>query len=69
MSDLELIFSMLDEASITEIAIQKAAKEGDNIAGNARKKLEEKSGKKVVTNSNFLNQINNNDEAILVEKE
>ncbi len=65
MNDLELIFSMLGEASTTEIAIQKnakgfnenkkAAKEGGNIAGNARKELEKKSQKKVVTSSNFLN--------------
>ena len=78
MSDLELIFSMLGEASTTEIAVQrdargfkenqKAAKEGGNIAGNARKKLEEKSGNKIVANSNFLNQISKNNEMELMEK-
>lgn len=66
MTDLELIFSMLGEASTTEIAVQKdvqgfeenkkAAKMGGTIAGNARKELEEKSGKKVVSSSNFLSQ-------------
>lgn len=47
MTDLELIFSMLGEASTTEIATQRdaqgfgenkqAAKMGGTIAGNARK--------------------------------
>ena len=64
MTDLELIFSMLGEASTSEIAVQKdaqgfkenkqVAKLGGSIAGNARKELEEKSGRKVVTASNFL---------------
>jgi len=65
MTDLELIFSMLGEASTSEIAVQKdaqgfkenklIAKLGGSVAGNARKELEEKSGRKVVTPSNFLN--------------
>ena len=65
MTDLELIFTMLGEASTTEIAKnknaqgfienQKAAKAGGNVAGNARKELEEKSGTKIVTNQNFKN--------------
>lgn len=64
MNDLELIFSMLGEASTTEIARNKntqgfsenktAAKEGDDIAGEARKKLELKSGKKISTGENYL---------------
>ncbi len=64
MSDLELIFSMLGEASTTEIARNKntqgftenkqAAKMGGKIAGDARKKLELESGKKVVSQENFL---------------
>lgn len=64
MDDLELIFSMLGEASTTEIAKNKnaqgfsqnkqAAKEGGKIAGNAKKELEEKSGKKVSTKANYL---------------
>jgi hypothetical protein len=64
MTDLELIFTMLGEASTTEIAVQndargfyqnkKAAQEGGEIAGNARKELEQKSGRKVVSKSNFL---------------
>ncbi len=64
MNDLELIFTMLGEASTTEIAKNKdtkgldenkiAAKEGGNIAGEARKKLELKSGKKVSIAKNYL---------------
>lgn len=63
MTDLELIFSMLGEASTTEIAKtknaqgfnenQKAAKEGGSVAGKARKDLEQKSGKKIVSSENF----------------
>jgi len=64
MTDLELIFTMLGEAGTTEIARRKdaqgfpdnrnAAKEGGTIAGNARKELEAKSGKPVVSRSNYL---------------
>ena len=64
MNDLELLFSMLGEASTTEIVktknpvgfIQnkKVAKEGGDIAGNARKALELQTGKKVVTANNYL---------------
>lgn len=64
MSDLELIFTMLGEASTTEIAVKKnaqgfrqnkkAAKEGGEIAGDARRALEKKTGHKVVSKSNFL---------------
>jgi DNA-damage-inducible protein D len=63
MTDLELIFVMLGEASTTEIAKnknaqgfvqnEKAAKEGGSVAGKARKDLEKKSGKKIVTAQNF----------------
>ena len=65
MTDLELIFTMLGEASTTEIAKNKnaqgfienhkAAKAGGNIAGNARKELEKKSGAKIVNKQNFKN--------------
>ena len=64
MSDLELIFSMLGEAATTEIARNKdtqgfdpnkqAAHEGGTVAGNARRELEQRSGRKVVTNENYL---------------
>ncbi|PIP55200.1 MAG: phage antirepressor protein [Bacteroidetes bacterium CG23_combo_of_CG06-09_8_20_14_all_32_9] len=64
MTDLELIFSMLGEAATTKIAKAKDAKgfkenkevaiEGGNVAGIARKELEERSGEKVVTSENYL---------------
>ena len=63
MTDLELIFTMLGEASTTEIARKKdargfpenknAAVEGGTIAGNARRELEEKSGTQVSVRENF----------------
>lgn len=65
MTDLELLFSMLGEASTTEIVKtqhpkgfienKKAAKKGGKVAGDARKALEIETGKKVISNSNFLN--------------
>ena len=64
MTDLELIFTMLGEAGTTEIARRKdakgfadnrtAAKEGGIIAGDARRALEAKSGKPVVSKQNYL---------------
>jgi hypothetical protein len=63
MTDLELIFTMLGEASTTEIAknldVQGftdnkiVAKQAGEIAGNARKELEQKSGRKVSTKLNY----------------
>ncbi len=64
MTDLELIFTMLGEASTTEIAKNKdaegfvenktAAKKGGKIAGDARKNLEIESGKNVTSDENYL---------------
>ncbi len=64
MTDLELIFTMLGEAATTEIARNRdtlgfdenkiAAKDGGEVAGNARQQLEAKSGKKVATERNYL---------------
>jgi len=64
MNDLELIFSMLGEASTTEIARNKnaqglwenkeSARQGGSVAGKARKDLEKKSGKKVASKKNYL---------------
>jgi len=64
MTDLELIFSMLGEAATTEIARNRdaqgfpqnkhAARSGGTVAGNARRELEQKSGRKVVTSENYL---------------
>jgi len=72
MTDLELIFSMLGEASTKEITIntntqgfdesKKAAKAGGKIAGDARKQLEIQSGKKVVSSNNFLTENKNQNE-------
>ena len=63
MTDLELIFSMLGEASTTEIARNKdargydenreAAVEGGAVAGGARLDLEQKSGKRVSSKENY----------------
>ena len=63
MTDLELIFTMLGEAATTEIAQKrdvigfnpnrKAARDGGTVAGNARKDLEKKSGRKVVSALNY----------------
>jgi hypothetical protein len=64
MNDLELIFAMLGEAATTEITRNRdaqgfgenkqAAIEGGSVAGTARKELETKSGKKVVSGKNYL---------------
>ncbi len=64
MTDLELIFSMLGEASTTKVTRAKNAKGfienkaaatiGGNIAGNALKELEKESGEKVITSDNYL---------------
>lgn len=64
MTDLELIFSMLGEAATTEITRTRdargfpqskhAAHAGGTVAGNARRELEQKSGRKVVSSENYL---------------
>ena len=64
MTDLELIFSMLGEASTSEIEKtnnpktfvfhKKASREGGTIAKNARKALEKKTKQKVITKENYL---------------
>lgn len=74
MSDLELIFTMLGEASTTEIARKKdaqgfpenkqAAKAGGTIAGNARRELESKSGTRVSTRENFKTLAQSNPKAL-----
>lgn len=69
MSDLELVLNMLAEATTTELSKTtnpqtfkenvEIAKQGGNVAGNARKEIEEKSGRPVITSNNAteLNQI------------
>jgi DNA-damage-inducible protein D len=64
MNDLELIFSMLGEAATTEITrvddakgfreSKQSARKGGEVAGKARKDLEQKTGKKVVSKENYL---------------
>ncbi len=64
MTDLELIFTMLGEASTTAIARaddaqgfpanRRAAVKGGSVAGKARKDLEKKTGKRVVSSENYL---------------
>ena len=64
MTDLELIFSMLGEASTTKVTRAKnvkgfieskaAARIGGKISGNALKELEKESGEKVITSDNYL---------------
>ena len=66
MNDLELIFSMLGERATTEIARTKdsigfeenkdAAIKGGNIAGDARKKLEIETKRKVTITENYLDE-------------
>lgn len=63
MNDLELIFTMLGEASTTEIARNKdaqgyidnrdAASKGGAVAGRARRDLEKKSGKRIASKENY----------------
>ena len=64
MNDLELIFTMLGERVTTEITrnkdaqvfeeISNAAKEGGEVAGNARKDAEKRIGKPIITDDNYL---------------
>ncbi|CAN5403968.1 BRO family protein [soil metagenome] len=78
MTDLELIFTMLGEASTTEIARKKdaqgfvnnkkAAREGGSIAGNARRALEKKTSTKISTKENFKYLTENKRETLSEEK-
>jgi hypothetical protein len=62
MTNLELVLNMLAEASTTEISqvenpegfeeSRDVAKRGGNIAGNARRELEETTGRKIVSKAN-----------------
>lgn len=64
MDDFELIFTMLGERSTTEIhrtenskgahKLRMDAKAGGDIAGGARKKLEKRLGRSIVSKNNFL---------------
>lgn len=62
MSNMELVLNMLAETATTEISKskmpegleqnKKVAREGGSVAGNARKEIEIKTGKKVITDKN-----------------
>jgi len=64
MDDFELIFTMLSERATTEIhrtedskgvpKLKEDARAGGEIAGNARKQLEKKLGRSVVSNKRFI---------------
>jgi DNA-damage-inducible protein D len=65
MTDWELILTMVGEKATTDITnardskglteCKKTAKEGGEIAGNTRKQIEEKTGKKIISQKNYLN--------------
>ena len=73
MTNLELVLNMLAEATTKEISKEKKpktftenkiiAKQGGTIAGNTRKEIEEKTGKKVISSMNAkeLGKRDNND--------
>ena len=77
MTDLELIFTMLGEASTTEIARKRdaqgftdnkhAAIAGGKVAGSARRDLESKSGTKVSTRENYK-ELSQADQKVLKDK-
>ena len=62
MTNLELVLNMLAEATTKEISTERKPKtfkeskiianQGGTVAGNARKEIEEKSGKKVISSKN-----------------
>ncbi|MBN4062825.1 MAG: hypothetical protein COA82_08605 [Alkaliphilus sp.] len=62
MTNLELVLNMLAEATTTEISKEKKpktfdeskeiAKSGGTVAGNARREIEKKTGKRVITKEN-----------------
>ncbi len=66
MDDFELIFNMLGERATTEIhrnensqgvpKLKSDAKDGGDIAGGARRKLEKRLGRSAVSKKNFKNQ-------------
>ena len=76
MTNLELVLNMLAEATTTEISKEKKpktfdenktiARQGGTIAGNTRKEIEAKSGKKIVSdlNAKKLYGKNNNDKRL-----
>ncbi len=79
MRDLELIFTMLGEASTAEIERvkdpntfekhHKASREGGDVAKNARLNLERKTKKPVMTKENYLNEPEKEKKKHLLEPE
>jgi len=65
MTNAELVINMLGELATTEISKSEnhdgfeeskiVARDGGSIAGNARRELEERTGKKVVSSKNSKN--------------
>ena len=72
MTNLELGLNMLAEATTTEISKEKEpetfeenktiAKQGGTIAGNTRREIEEKTGKKVISGTSARKNLNNKKE-------
>ena len=70
MDDFELLFTMLGERATTEIhrtedsqgvpKLKADAKDGGDIAGNARKQLEKRIRRTIVSKENFLKQSKKN---------
>ena len=64
MTDIELILTMLGEATTTKlhrdrdsqgiVPLKKDAKDGGAVAGRTRKDIEQQSGQPVVSRSNYL---------------
>ena len=64
MSTLELALNMLAEATTTELTKvhnpqgleenQRIAKKGGNVAGNARREIEQETGKSIITSQNAI---------------
>lgn len=79
MTNLELVLNMLAEATTTEISKEKKpttftenrkiARQGGTIAGNTRREIEEKTGKKVISKLNAKKLANPFDNNILNEPE
>jgi hypothetical protein len=79
MTNLELVLNMLAEATTSEISKEKhpntfedsrrIAKQGGTIAGNTRREIEEKTGKKVVTSQNAKQLDKGKDDSKLIDRE
>jgi DNA-damage-inducible protein D len=79
MTGLELAFTILGEAATTEITRQEdaqgfqenqaAARAGGQIAGNARRELEAKTGSPIVSPTNYLEQSQAKQEQLLASDE